>query len=226
MGGQGHGASGSLRVTLPRSASAAKGLLLYLRPFFVATGGVVGAWFAGWCLSSDIETEFRWAGMLLQLLALGIGVHTLIELRKRFHLAPIFPETWRRFKLIFFEPPLVVARVRGVASSVSRAFGTATMTDAHPTFGKRITKLEGEVVALGRRVEQVKADLARDLQAARNEINARLREHGERTTQLEHQFKDSQVGDWWLEAVGLFWLLLGGIVGSVPSSAITALFPR
>jgi hypothetical protein len=213
-------------VTLRRSASEAKGLLFYLRPFFVAVGGVIGAGFAGWRLSSDIETEFRWAGMLLQLFALGIGIRSLIGLRKRFGLAPILPETWRRFKLVFVKPPPLVLRAGAISLGMRAAPATLTLTYDNLPLHKRIALLEADVKDIRKRLELVKTNLTRDLETARNEINARLREQGERTTQLERRFKDSQIGDWWLEAVGLFWLVLGGIVGSVPSSAITALFHR
>jgi hypothetical protein len=189
-------------------------------------GGVVVAGFLGWVLSSDIEERVRLAGMFLQLFALGIAARALIGLRKSFHLTAILSETWRLFKLIFVEHPPTIAHLSGVLSLGATLSGTLTVTDAHTTFGKRITKLEGEVVELRKRVEQVKADLARDLQSARDEIGQRLREQGERTALLESRVKDIQVGDWWLEAVGLLWLLVGSIVASVPTSTINRVFHR
>jgi len=178
-------------------------------------------------LAANRDDALRYAGLVLQLVGVGVVAFTLRGRGKIFGRIPVivFAREWIR-RAPSFHPRSVTLEATGIASAT--AFGTANVTVWQ---GPRLDQsIEAQLEAIRENLTTLREQLdVHDLRT--NSLVAELHiainaERAERTTEIletKQKLEGMAADSLYLEVAGLSWLVSGIVLATIPAE-IAALF--
>jgi hypothetical protein len=170
-------------------------------------------------LPLGIERRLAMEGMTFQLIGVGVSAFVIGRLRRYFKLDPILKSFFKYlagFRYVFIARPpsnLTAAAMTGLSALVGTAVVYAPPTG---TLEERLARVETQVRDLHLFVDAVRnltSEVERKLTAAiKQETSARDAEF----VKIDDKLKETLVGDWQFAFVGLVYLFVGIILGTVP----------
>lgn len=176
----------------------------------------------GW--AAELADRVRWAGLLLQFAGLWTVAIGLGESRRLFNKEPIWRATvgWiSRFRYVFVlrNPVTHIIEHQGLTVSTSVAMD-ALVTRANRTPEERIAELERSVTEirdkLGSQIGALRSDTDKSLEEER-------RERAEHDRRIGEQVETAVIGGIHLELSGLFYLIFGILLATIPGEAAALL---
>ncbi len=192
-------------------------------PALAVVIGVLVAFAIGYvCPRSRTGTAFAVAGVVLQWAGLAVVAVGLVRMRQRFERPSWFTRIWKSLR-----------RPRDVTARLAADFGAVTATgtaSAVGTVGPRTT--EERLADLEQAVRTVREDLstraqalATSIGAVRDQVQSEATEREAAIRKVLAQIEDLSVGGLRLEAIGLWWLVVGVLFTSVPNELAIILGP-
>ena len=176
-------------------------------------------------LTCDGSDRLRYAALLLQLLGIvvvAIGISETRALFARPSLAAI-TKSWLRdlhHSLTRQIVPVGTAHEINLAGSIRlSSSATGTLTSAPSTIDQRLSALEAEVTAIRQHVNERVERVVTDLGHLRRDLVQEAKERNQSTQELRRLIETEAAGSLHLEIMGLFWLLVGTILGSITELA-------
>lgn len=166
---------------------------------------------------SDWEARIRFSGLLLEILGLATVIWGLRDTRKLFNrpsLANLAVEWVGRFPAFYQKHRMVTAtadiQLEGVSLSgiakVSPA-ANASLDERISLIERKISELNSALTEIQRRIEQEAREQGQALEVERNDRKAQFE-------LLQHLLQGATVEGLHLEAVGVFWLFFGIVLGT------------
>jgi len=182
------------------------------------------------CRSEDM---LRYSGLLLQLAGLvvvAIGIRDTRRLFGRPTLVQIAATWFERLRVALRNPPAVITARGSISLSGSltlRASGTATLSAAPRSIEERVASLEKAADGARERLNALHDQIQTSAKGLRDQLAAEERARQEADGTLRHLLEDQAAGGLHLETMGLCWLLVGTIVGSLTTelSRVAVLLP-
>ena len=171
-------------------------------------------------LSTNIENKIRFAGLIFQLMGISTVAIGIRNTRKLFG-KPGYPELAKGFMQRFiniFKRKSVTLSVEPLTGIVTMSGGlvSAVVKNANPSLEERISALEEKLEIAEKSISdtqnKLKEEVRRLEEAGRSEQTERQRSDRE----LQRKLEDFSVGGLHLESMGLFWLIFGIVLGTIP----------
>lgn len=172
-------------------------------------------------LVTPVADAVRYAGLLLQLLGVGVVAYTLRGRGKPFDHAPVltFARSWIR-RAPSFRPRHITLEVTGTAMGSASASADATLWRGH--------RLDQPVEAQLDAIRENLATLRDDLQAQGSCTNARVAElrnaidaeRAQRSAEIQETkrtLKEIAADSLYLEVAGIGWLVAGIFLATIPA---------
>jgi hypothetical protein len=185
--------------------------------FLVALLILIGLHF----LPTDLDRRLAIDGTLFQLIGLGCAAFGIGRLRRYFNLEPVWKSILKyiidlRYIVIarpannlHLRPLTGVATLTGGAAIISTS-PPGTVDEKIKWLEKKLNELQLSCAASGDEIGKAERKLRAEI---KQEIAAR--EAGE--LKAADQLKETAIGDWQLEIIGVAYLIVGIILGTVPS---------
>jgi len=204
----------SLFEVLMRWLSASRFFWLWLTVLLIA-------WYGPLPFSSDLETRFRYAGLILQLAGIGTvayGIKMTRDLLRK--------PSWEQSLVTGLRDlPAVFRARRTTLKGEAPQAGSSTVSaeSAKPARNKgaapRVAALEAELAAVNERIAQTQHQLDDETRARDNDDKWERAARVEADARLWKALQESSVGGLRLSAVGLGWLLVGVVLTTVAGEA-------
>ena len=217
--------SSSLRK---RTVGTARVLTRDARLAWVTIAVLLALLFMPALLTCSAEAAFRYAGLGLQLAGLLLVAWGIRETRKRFG-RPSLGESLRRWflklKRAAFPPP-----GSGSGHPVTVLPGTAegTFTGFPPTVSttmeERLAALEAKLRGVQLQLTKFRSETTKAAQELRKAVAQETARREQADSGIRTLIEDQSAGGLHLEAMGLVWLLVGTLAGSL-SAELALLFP-
>jgi hypothetical protein len=172
----------------------------------------------------DPSTPTKWYGLLLEVIGLGAVIWGLKRLRDHFEKPPLLAlsgEWFSRWRDVFGRPRTGHAAI-GEAIGSDTAFGIGQVRSSAPpgaTLEQQLDVVRHEIDALFRSVGQIwqhHHELSSQLSSSLKEERA-LREAA--IARLRSHHEQASIGDFGIEMTGVFFVLFGAVLATVPEWA-------
>jgi hypothetical protein len=172
-------------------------------------------------LPIDLDRRLAIEGTLFQLIGLGCAANGIGRLRRYFNLEPVWKSFFKyvaKIRYIFISRPPINVSLQADLGAFD-TFGGAVVVGSPPKgtpeekmawFETQIKELRFSIGAVDHKIGEVERNLTA---AIKQEKLAR--ETGEAKT--EEKLKETTIGDWPLEIIGVAYLFVGIILGTVPT---------
>lgn len=192
-----------------------------LWPVWVSSAGVGIPLWLSLQVADNLETSFRYAGLVVQLLGLGTVAYGIRQTRKIFNRLSM-KEIVRNY---LYRLSVILGRWKNTTASLDVSLppittlfsGYETVTPQRGgSHEVRITALEKSIEAIHLRITETKQALEEE-GSSRKAANETVRVACQSEMQdLQKKLEDFSVGGLNLETIGLFWLAIGVIFATVP----------
>lgn len=174
-------------------------------------------------VTCDAEDHLRYAGLLLQvagLVVVAMGIH---DTRRRFGRSTLTEAIgeWLGKLKVALGPPLTHVSATATISLEGRVAGSGTVSG---TLTAQSATIEGRLAELARADHEIRqrlTELSNQVAAIRPELRAivddEMKHRAQADLKLRRLLEDQAAGGLHLETAGLLWLLVGTVVGSIPS---------
>jgi hypothetical protein len=196
------------------------------RHVWVTLGVIAAAYAAGLVVAGTPANHARIAGALLQTLGLGTVAMGLRNLRKIFGREPFssLVSGWLRDVIGLFRRPQrqgvnVSATSGGQVEARSSAEAIVAPGPDAP-LERRVEILEAKLENLRAKLDQTVQDFSKRLARVRDDVRQERMERVENVTTVEKKFEEVSIGGIHLEMMGLTWLLVGVLLGTLPIQAL------
>ncbi len=188
-------------------------------PLWLAIAGILAAWIAAYLPASTLENQARYAGLILQVLGLATVAYGLSQMRGLFG-RPTFVkravEWLARFPLMR-KPKTLTVKVAVAATAVAGArLKVRKGAPQDASLERRVGVLEDNFAALDGEVDQLRSDLGKTEREQTKRTDADRLEREKADAELGRKIEEVAVGGLHLEAIGLAWLFVGVLLGTVP----------
>jgi hypothetical protein len=184
------------------------------------TGGLLLLVMLHWTLPFKLEHRLAFEGMIFQLIGLGLAAIGIGKLRRYFNLDPVLKSIWKyltEFRFLFISRPPAKLGAQSLSAGGALIGDAVLYTPPTGTLEERLARVEEQMKSLQFSLTDVRNKIAEGERGAAEAIKreASIREVGD--IKSEAKLKETAIGDWGLEFVGLVYLGVGIILGTVPT---------
>jgi hypothetical protein len=194
-----------------------KELWFTLLPFVI---GIIFCWlipagiFNGPILCDTLETRIRLTGLFLEVLGICTVVYGINQNLKLF----VADNLWKRIQKRFERFPKLVENhrvIEGLLSCATASDSASAFITCGPgpnsSLEYRITRLEEQFNQVSLQVHEYKIYTEKEFKKLSEALDAERRKREAMDNQIRYELKESAVGDFSTELMGIVWLIFGAI---------------
>lgn len=168
------------------------------------------------------DQHLRIWGMLLQLIGTGTVWFDLTGTAREFGEKPLAKRAWDYLKSAFTGPAPVngSAVIQLEAAELTAAGGTVTMTHGDQPVEARVAQLEKELNDLVNQISRVRGEIRTQKSELTAELKKQVAAMRTEVSSVHDRLKVSLVGNFSVLAFGVFWVVIGVILTSIPMEIV------